>query len=351
MVLSIRSQIIIGVVSSILLTSTILAIAYILMWFNGHMTLTLTLTTIITSCLTLLICSIFINPLIQKIKQFNIKTKQFANGNYASNDKTFNSPKEIYELNQSFNKMASEITQQMNQIKSEQQEKTELIQNLAHDLKTPLASIISYSEGLRDGIITKDHEIKESYDILIKQANRLSTLFDDMTHIITLNTGKTYPPELIQLDQLLVPILQPYEQRIKHENRTLEVNFCSEIDAFYQYRTPLERILTNLLDNALKFSNVGSRIDINISENKDQDTIDIAISDEGIGIIPELQERIFERTFRVENSRNTKTGGSGLGLYIANELAQQNNAKISVSSDIDVGTTMTVTLHKLDITS
>lgn len=145
--------------------------------------------------------------------------------------------------------------------------------------------------------------------------------------------------------------MQPYEQRIKHENRTLEVNFCSEIDAFYQYRTPLERILTNLLDNALKFSNVGSRIDINISENKDQDTIDIAISDEGIGIIPELQERIFERTFRVENSRNTKTGGSGLGLYIANELAQQNNAKISVSSDIDVGTTITVTLHKLDITS
>ena len=66
MVLSIRSQIIIGVVSSILLTSTILAIAYILMWFNGHMTLTLTLTTI-TSCLTLLICSIFINPLIQKL--------------------------------------------------------------------------------------------------------------------------------------------------------------------------------------------------------------------------------------------------------------------------------------------
>ncbi len=87
--------------------------------------------------------------------------------------------------------MASEITQQMNQIKSEQQEKTELIQNLAHDLETPLASI-SYSEGLRDGIITKDHEIKESYDILIKQANRLSTLFDDMTSI-TLNTGKNYP--------------------------------------------------------------------------------------------------------------------------------------------------------------
>lgn len=88
--------------------------------------------------------------------------------------------------------MASEITQQMNQIKSEQQE-NRTDSKLSPWFKTPLASIISYSEGLRDGIITKDHEIKESYDILIKQANRLSTLFDDMTHIITLNTGKTYP--------------------------------------------------------------------------------------------------------------------------------------------------------------
>ena len=76
---SIRSQIIIGVISSVILTTIILVIAYKLMWFNGHMTLTLAITTMITSCLTLSICSIFINPLIQKIKQFNIKTKQFIN--------------------------------------------------------------------------------------------------------------------------------------------------------------------------------------------------------------------------------------------------------------------------------
>ena len=218
------------------------------MWFNGHMTLTLSITTMITSCLTLSICSIFINPLIQKIKQFNIKTKQFVNGEHLIDDDTFQSPREIRELNDSFNKMADEITKQMDMIKNEQQ------------------------------------EVHAAYETLIKQANRLSTLFDDMTHVISLNTGRSYPLELIQLDQLLVNILQTYEQRIKLEHRSLEVNFCSHIDAFYQYHPPLERILTNLLDNALKFSNYGSRIDIIISENANNDSINIAIKDEGIGI-------------------------------------------------------------------
>lgn len=308
---SIRSQIAIGVISSVLLTTIILVIAYKLMWFNGHMTLTLSITTMITSCLTLSICSIFINPLIQKIKQFNIKTKQFVNGEHLIDDDTFQSPREIRELNDSFNKMADEITKQMDMIKNEQQ------------------------------------EVHAAYETLIKQANRLSTLFDDMTHVISLNTGRSYPLELIQLDQLLVNILQTYEQRIKLEHRSLEVNFCSHIDAFYQYHPPLERILTNLLDNALKFSNYGSRIDIIISENANNDSINIAIKDEGIGILPELQSRIFERTFRVEDSRNTKTGGSGLGLYIANELAQQIDASISVESELNVGTTMTLTLKNL----
>ena len=90
---SIRSQIAIGVISSVLLTTIILVIAYKLMWFNGHMTLTLSITTMITSCLTLSICSIFINPLIQKIKQFNIKTKQFVNGEHLIDDDTFQSPR------------------------------------------------------------------------------------------------------------------------------------------------------------------------------------------------------------------------------------------------------------------
>ncbi len=348
---SIRSQITIGVISSVLLTTIILVIAYKLMWFNGHMTFTLTITTMITSCLTLSICSIFITPLIQKIKQFNIKTKQFVNDEHLIDDDTFQSPREIKELNDSFNKMADAITKQMDMIKNEQQEKTEIIQNLAHDLKTPLAGILSYTEGLRDGVISEKQEVHAAYDVLIKQANRLSTLFDDMTHVISLNTGRSYPLELIQLDQLLVTILQTYEQRIKQENRTLEVNFSNNIDAFYQYRPPLEHILTNLLENALKFSNYGSRIDIIISENEENDCINIAIKDEGIGIVPELQSRIFERTFRVEDSRNTKTGGSGLGLYIANELAQQIDGSIIVGSELNVGTTMTLKLKKFDISS
>lgn len=345
--LSIRSQIIVGVISSIMLTASIIVVFYKLMWVNGHATLLLTISSIVSSCLTLLICSLFITPLVNKIKQFNEKTKQFANGNYAFDSHTFDSPKEIKELNDSFNKMAQEIHNQMSQITTEQTEKAEMVQNLAHDLKTPLAGILSYSEGLRDGIIEGPEDQKRAFEVLIKQANQLSDLFDDLTHVISVDGDKTYPIEMIQIDQLLVSILQGYEQRLKREQRTLDVKFCESTKPFNQSRQPLERILTNFLDNAIKFSEPGTRIAISMEQTED-DEVSISVTDEGCGISPELQRRIFERTFRVEDSRNKKTGGSGLGLFIAEQLAQQIHGTINVESTPGVGTTMTLIIPKLE---
>ncbi|GEP83803.1 histidine protein kinase SaeS [Staphylococcus piscifermentans] len=342
---SIRTQVIIGVLSSILLASTILGMAYKLMLFNGHTTALLTISAIISSCLALLICSLFLTPLVQRIKVFNLKTKEFANGNYQMEPINFNSPREIKELSHSFNKMAKEITEQMRQIKSEQQEKYELIQNLAHDLKTPLACIISYSEGLRDGVIENENDREAAYESLIKQSKRLSNMFDELTNVAALELPNKEAVEMIQIDQLLITILSGYEQRMKLDLRNLEVNFCNQFEPFKQYPRPLERILTNLIDNALKFSSSGSPINLSLAEN-DQN-IDIIIQDKGIGIQPEHLSRIFERTFRVEHSRNNETGGSGLGLYIANELATQIGGTIKAESIPGKGTKMIVSIPRL----
>ncbi|WP_412519518.1 ATP-binding protein [Staphylococcus simulans] len=342
---SIRTQVIIGVLSSVLLASTILGIAYKFMLFNGHTTVLLTASAIVSSCLTLFICSFFLTPLVQKIKHFNVRTKQFADGNYEMEPTQFTSPREIKELSHSFNKMAHEITKQMVQIKSEQQEKYELIQNLAHDLKTPLSCIISYSEALKDGVIYSQTDCQEAYDTLIKQSNRLSKMFDELTNVATLDAPNTYVVEVIQIDQLLLNILNGYEQRMKIDHRHLEVKFCDQLAPFKQYPQPLERIITNLIDNAMNFSPSGSPIYICLAEDDKQ--IQIYIKDKGIGIAKDDIKRIFERTFRVEDSRNYHTGGSGLGLYITQELIRQIGGTIQVESEPEVGTTMIVSLPKL----
>lgn len=337
--LTIRTQIITAFISSIVLTTIILAIAYKWMWFDAHTTLLLTISAIISSCLTTVICMLFITPLVKRIRLLNKQTKLIANGQYSDMSVKIESPREMKELSVAFNTMASNIEAQMQQVQYEQREKSEMVQNLTHDLKTPLSSITSYAEGLKEGIINQSDEQQKAYSVLIKQSQRISMMFDELTSVMEINHNhkQNYALETIYLDKLFVTLLQSYEQQINSENRTIDVNLCEDITHFKQYKVPLERILMNILDNAFKYTQLGSRIEIKVT-NVDNN-ICIAVSDDGPGIAMQHLDRIFDRTYRIEASRNKDTGGSGLGLYIAKNLAEQMNGQIEVESKVDVGTT------------
>lgn len=337
--LTIRTQIITAFISSIVLTTIILAIAYKWMWFDAHTTLLLTISGIISSCLTTFICMLFINPLVKRIRLLNKQTKLIANGQYSETAIKIDSPKEMKELSEAFNTMARNIEAQIQQVQYEQQEKSEMVQNLTHDLKTPLSSITSYAEGLKEGIISQSDEQQKAYSVLIKQSQRISMMFDELTSVMEISHDHkhNYPLETIYLDKLFVTLLQSYEQQITSENRTIDVNLCEDITYFKQYKVPLERILMNILDNAFKYTQLGSRIEIKVT--KEDYNICIAVSDDGPGIAEQHLHRIFDRTYRVEASRNKDTGGSGLGLYIAKNLAEQMDGQLKVESKEDVGTT------------
>ncbi|WP_323703258.1 HAMP domain-containing sensor histidine kinase [Mammaliicoccus sp. Dog046] len=343
--LTIRTQMMTAFISSIVLTTIILACAYKWMWFNKHMTLMLTLSAIISSCLTIMICILFINPLVKRIKLMNKQTKLIANGNYSETKLKFESPKEMKELSDSFNRMSCNIEQQIKQVKYEQQEKSEMVQNLSHDLKTPLSSITSYAEGLKEGIIDDPKEQEKAYDVLIKQAQRISYMFDELTSVMSLNKNfqEIYEIETIYVDKLFVSILQSYERRLAEEHRSIDLQLCDQIISFKQYRLPLERILINILDNAFKFTEAGTTIEIKLVKSSDNQLC-ISIKDEGPGIEEQYLSRIFERTFRIESSRNKATGGSGLGLYIAKDLAVQMGGTLTVESQVGSGTTFVLNI-------
>ncbi|WP_278926724.1 sensor histidine kinase [Staphylococcus auricularis] len=339
--MSIRKQLFYSFIGSIIITTLFVFVLYKLMWFDGQQTILLTLCSFVSSMITLTLAIGFTIPTIKKLERLNQQTQDIAQGNYHVDSLDIRTPKELKELNHSFDVMVARIREQLELIQSEQDEKIRLIQNLAHDLKTPLASMRSYTEGLRDGVIRDEKAVTHAYDVLISQSERLANMFDDLTGLMTLSQS-TRSISLIHIDQFLVPILDTYQHQLSREQRHLEVDLVPKLHPFYQDQGALERIITNLIDNALKFSPAGSTITIKIDQ-KDGDQLMMSVKDEGIGIAEADLPHIFERTYRVEHSRNLKTGGSGLGLYIAHTLAEQIGGQLTVESALNVGTTMTLT--------
>lgn len=310
------------------------------MWFDVHQTLVLTAFSFISSLITVMIAMTFLVPTIHRLEKLNVQTQKVSDGDFNIEKIDIHTPRELSELNDSFHYMVKRVQNQMTQIQEEQTEKVHMIQNLAHDLKTPLASIKSYSEALKDGVIQGEKEERHAYQVLIAQSERLSQMFDDLTAVMTLS-DRSRPQSAIQMDQLLIPVFDAFQQRIEQEYRQLELKMPKQIPRFKQDKVALERIISNLIDNALKFSNTGTPIIVEI-EQYDTREISISVIDQGIGIAQEDIPHIFDRTYRVEQSRNLQTGGSGLGLYIAQSLAEQIGARIEVESELGQGTKMTV---------
>ncbi|UXR82101.1 HAMP domain-containing sensor histidine kinase [Staphylococcus sp. IVB6214] len=338
--MTIRKQLFLSFVTSVIITTLFLFILYKLMWFDAQQTLFLTLFSMISSMMTMMIALTFIVPTIHKIERLNKETQKVSEGDFNIDPITISSPSELKELNDSFKVMVRRVEQQMSQIKDEEAEKMYMVQNLAHDLKTPLASIKSYSEALRDGMIDGTTSQQHAYNVLINQADRLSHMFDDLTSMVSVTTHSQDKVSL-QVDQLLIAILDPYQQQLEQEHRSITVNADTSIPRFMQDKVVIERIVSNFFDNALKFSETGTPIDVNVKQLSPSE-LAISVRDEGTGIESKYLNRVFERTFRIEPSRNLDRGGSGLGLYIAQTLAHQIGGHIEIQSTYGKGTTVTL---------
>ncbi|QLK86581.1 cell wall metabolism sensor histidine kinase WalK [Staphylococcus sp. 17KM0847] len=338
--MTIRKQLFISFVTSIIITTLFLYIFYKMMWFNGQQTIVLTLFSLISSMMTMMIAMTFSVPTIHKIERLNNETQKISNGNFNIDHLNIQSPLEVKELNESFEQMVTQVQAQMTQIKNDELEKMHMVQNLAHDLKTPLASIKSYSEALQDGIIQDYESQQHAYKVLINQTDRLSHMFDDLTTMVNVATH-TKKQEQLQIDQLLLSILEGYQHHFEQQQRHINVEVEDHIPRFIQDQVAIERIISNFLDNALKFSESGTPISISVHKTKSEQ-LAIAVSDQGQGIPSRYISRIFERTYRVEGSRNLNSGGSGLGLYIAQTLAHQIGGQITVESQPNMGSTFTL---------
>ena len=229
--------------------------------------------------------------------------------------------------------LAFDITEQVNAEKHRQ----EFTANVSHELKTPLQTIIGSAELMELGIV-KEEDTPRFIKSIRQEAARLVTLIDDIIRLSQLDEGTEMPKEDVSLLELAREVTETLSDAAKLKGVSLEV--CGDDGVISGVRRLLYEVVYNLCDNAIKYNNPGGYVKISVSENADN--VQISVSDNGIGIAPEHQDKIFERFYRVDKSHSKQSGGTGLGLSIVKHAVQYHHGKITVDSDLDKGTNISI---------
>ena len=229
--------------------------------------------------------------------------------------------------------LAFDITEQVNAEKHRQ----EFTANVSHELKTPLQSIIGSAELMENGIV-KEEDIPRFVGHIRKEASRLVYLIDDIIRLSQLDEGDEMPHEDVSLRVLSEEICETLADAAKLKDVSLEVT--GDDGVINGVRRLLYEVVYNLCDNAIKYNNPGGKVEVAIVEQ--QGTVKISVSDTGIGIAPEHQDKVFERFYRVDKSHSKQSGGTGLGLSIVKHAVQYHHGKITVESELNKGTTISV---------
>ena len=216
----------------------------------------------------------------------------------------------------------------------------QFIQNVAHELRTPLALVHGYVEMLVLGGLDLD-EYQAALDVV---SRRVNALVDLVEYITTLQDLDSEPQRLEQIAplELIQTACQMASQRASGADVTLQSVSQPEISTFAGDFTRLAQALHQLLDNACKFSPKGGTVTITAEAR--QDAMRISIADQGIGIPPEQHAYIFDRFYQVDGSTTRRYGGTGLGLAIAKEIVEAHGGRIAVDSAVDQGSVFSVWL-------
>ena len=225
-----------------------------------------------------------------------------------------------------------------------EQMRREFSANVSHELKTPLTSILGYAEIMRDGV-AKAEDTRRFAGKIFSEASQLMSLIDDIIRLSQLDE-KTSLPEMtpIDLKEICEDVCQRLQPQAEKAGVSLNVNCASATVRGIQ--KILEEIVLNLVDNAIKYNTSNGSVGVTLRRN-DQ-TVELSVSDTGIGIPEEHLSRVFERFYRVDRSRNKQIGGTGLGLSIVKHSAETLGAAVQLESRLGIGSTITVTFPAID---
>jgi len=238
-----------------------------------------------------------------------------------------------------------DITQQ----RQVEQVRRDFVANVSHELRTPVASIRAMAETLVDGG-SEDPQLTESFlGTIIHESERLTALLEDLLQLSQIESGRRLiTPEWVDLVEIIQHVVTRMAALISAKEQQVVLQLPDRLPAYVD-RGAIMQIVLNLIDNARKYSPVGGCITIHAQCVDDR--IRLKVTDTGIGIPEDEQNRIFERFYRVDKSRTRAEGGTGLGLAIVQHLVELHGGWISVQSELGHGSHFTVVLPQPEETN
>ncbi|HIU78353.1 MAG TPA: GHKL domain-containing protein, partial [Candidatus Avilachnospira avicola] len=246
---------------------------------------------------------------------------------------------------ENINRMSEELKELLRSEREAEQTKNDLITNIAHDLKTPLTSVIGYLELLCDGKVELSREMEKKYlRIAYNKSRRLEQLIGDLFSFTKLSYGKiTMKVGYVDIVKLLSQLLEESYPVFAEAGLSYELRSNVDELEIAADGNLIARVFENLIGNAIKYGAEGKRVIVRITAEPQNDAVEIRVINFGY-VIPEKDiPFIFDKFYRVDQARSTKTGGSGLGLAIAKEIVDMHGGSIGVTSDLS-GTVFTVRL-------
>jgi two-component system phosphate regulon sensor histidine kinase PhoR len=298
---------------------------------------------IITYALTLLFIQRFIFRKIKLIYKFIHQTKATKREEFYY--KHILPQKSMEEVSEDVQKWATQRKEEVEVLRQNEAYRKEFLQNLSHEIKTPVFAIQGYVDTLIHGALENPSVNRKFLESTARNIDRLVNLIGDLDEISRLESGEqVLNPSTFVIQDLIKDVYETLTIKAKDKGSRLMVKKgCEDPVSVYADKEKIRQVLTNLVDNAIKYGKQDGMVEASVY-NTDGRNILVEVSDDGIGIAEEHLSRVFERFYRTDYGRSRNIGGTGLGLAICKHIVEAHGHSIHVRSNPEVGSTFGFTV-------
>lgn len=261
-----------------------------------------------------------VNKIVGPIRHLSKAAEEIKEGKIPSKVK-ISTTGELKELIENFNSMSKTLY-------SVQEQREEMLRDIAHELRTPLTNINGYLEALQNRVIDGDSEL---FGSMLEESQRMTRIVELLTDLNSWNSGNYFlekPFDQVEIDKVLAESLTAFQLKMQNEFTNIQIKTDDAV--ILGNKDGLMQVFTNIFQNILDY-NTGEKLAVN-GAVKNEDYV-ITFTHTGQFIDPEKKDLIFERFYRLEESRSTKSGGAGLGLAIANSIIKAHRGNIGLKTD------------------